>query len=74
MTWCGKTAAGPMCAALCGGMPLERRGHPTVMFSPAGGGGIAARWPLKYRTLFETHRWNQHLCYTYMELISMCDS
>ena len=34
MTWCGTTAAGPMCAPLYGGMSLERRGHPATMFSP----------------------------------------
>ena len=34
MTWCGTTAAGPMCAPLCGGMPPEGCGHPAAMFSP----------------------------------------
>ena len=34
MTWCGTTAAGPMCAPLYGGTSLERRGHPAAMFSP----------------------------------------
>ena len=34
MTWCGMTAAGPMCAPLCDGMPLERRGQPAAMFCP----------------------------------------
>ena len=34
MTWCGTTAAGPMCAPLYSGMPLERRSHPAAMFSP----------------------------------------
>ena len=34
MTWCGTTAAGPMCALLYGGTSRERRGHPAAMFSP----------------------------------------
>ena len=34
MTWCGTTAAGPMCARLHGGTSLERCGHPTAVFSP----------------------------------------
>ena len=34
MTWCGTTAAGPMCVQLYGGTSLERRGHPAAVFSP----------------------------------------
>ena len=34
MTWCGTSAAGPMCARLYGGMSLEKRSHSAGVFSP----------------------------------------
>ena len=34
MTWCGTTAASPMCAQLYIGASLQRRGHHAAVFSP----------------------------------------
>ena len=73
--WCGTFAAGPMCAPLCDGMPLERRGRPAAssslgaLYTLLDGGGqsprgwavrlVGATWRTK-RAPRERH--GRHLC------------